>query len=752
MKKIKPMISIIISFVLTWSTLWAQEGQLIDFVDPMIGTTRDGNQIPGPRCPFGMVHPSPLNVGETRPQATSYRFGEPEMFGVVLTNLTGVGCPNFGSIVLKPTAGEISFESYKTKYSQEKAEVGFYSVMFDKDQIKTEITTTERCAIVRFHYPAGKANLLLDLSRREELDSSFMINVISPTEITGTKTDGRFCAAGEDILHRIYFVAQVNSPADGFGISKEKRISKDTKAVEGEEIGAFFSYDFKEKTELEVRVGISYVSIANARENLVNETEGKSFQKIKQECRNKWEKMLSRIEVQGNNKKHKQMFYTALYHTMSHPNILEDINGQYPGMGSGEIKTVEPGKHRFTVFSLWDTYRTLHPLFTLVYPEIQKQMAQSIMAIYDENGWLPQWELISKETHVMIGDPASIVLTDTYVKGIEFDEGDRILNAMINNAENHYLSPQWGYDDVAHIRRSIVPYLKNNGWVPYDVKAKGDRHWGTVATTQEYNLADYNIAQMAKQLGKEDIHSVYLERSKGYKNLYNPETGFFQQRWQNGEWVEHFDPFAGRWSPQAGSKAKFDMPWAYSGGPGYCEGMAWNYNFFVPHDMDGLIDLMGGEENFINRLQMLFDSNYYEPTNEPDIAFPFLFNYVAGQEWRTQKIVHHLIDQEFGTGTDGIPGNDDTGTMSSWLIFAMMGFYPDCPGNTEYQICTPTFDQIVIHLNQDYYQSNQFMISKKLSSSNDFKIKKMKLNGKIHEKYSIDHEDIVKGKSLEIEL
>ena len=721
----------------------SEKSKLVEFVDPLIGTTNGGNQNPGPLAPFGMIHPGAINNGRNEPLATNYIFGNEVMYGFSLTNLVGVGCANYGSIVVMPTIAEMDFDGYQSKYSQECAEVAYYSVILDDYMIKSELTAAQRSAILRFHFPAGKANLLIDLSRRKPEDKSFMIRKVSATEIEGYKSDGRFCADGDKIHHTIYFFARVNLVSEQTGLVVDNVTREQSvKEARGEDIGAYISYDFREKTVVELRVGVSYVSIENARLNLEAETGNKEFETVRSETADRWEKLLSRIAVEGGTHADRIMFYTALYHTMSHPNLLNDVNGEYPAMGSYETVRVENGDSRYTVFSLWDTYRTLHPFFTLVYPDIQDQMARSMMDMYRENGWLPQWELISRETHVMLGDPASIVMADSYLKGIQFDDPDLIYEAMVNNAENHYIMKQWGYDDVAHIRRGVVPYLKYDGWIPHNYKAGSHKIWATVSTTQEYNLADWNIAQMAKALNKDAEAEKFEKRAKGYRNLYNPETMFFQSRWADGRWLEPFDPLS-----------RYDeMPWKYSGGPGYCEGNAWNYNFFVPHDIPGLIELMGGEEAFINRLQTLFDGDHYDPGNEPDIAFPFLFNYVKGEEWRTQKIVRNLITKHFGTGVDGIPGNDDTGTMSAWLLFAMMGIYPDCPGNLDYQICSPVFKKVTLTLNQDYYPGEELIIRTSVNNVNGVYINSMEFNGEPLGIFKVNHNDLVEGGELIIKL
>lgn len=524
--------------------------QLLLSVNPYIGTTHEGNQVPGPKRPFGMIHPCPVNNGKTSPKATCYTYGPDHLYGFALTTMVGVGCANYGSVLLKPTMGTPNFEGYSPKFSGEKAKVGYYALNLDSLNIFCEMTAAVRSAIFKFHYKEGNAVLMVDLSRKNDLDSAFFVQKVSANEIAGYKTDGQFCAAGKEILHKLYFVIKVNVSADDIGFKTGTRqLDSSVNEAHGKEIGAYFSFHLSTPKVIEVQTAISYVSIENARLNLKQELEGKSFDQIRKDSEMDWNDKLSRIQVEGGTDEDRTKFYTAIYHTMGHPNILNDVNGEYPAMGNGKTMKLKPGRIRYTLFSLWDTYRTLHPFLTLVYPDIQEEMSRSIMDMYRENGWLPQWELIGKETHVMLGDPASIVLSDTYLKGVRFDDSLKILEAMLNNAENYYFMPQWGYDDVAHIRRAIRPYNQHNGWVPYDYKNGSHRIWATVATTQEYNLADYNIARFAEKIGKQEVANKYFRQSQGYQNLFNPETKFFQQRWANGEWVEPFNPFAGRWPP-----------------------------------------------------------------------------------------------------------------------------------------------------------------------------------------------------------
>jgi predicted alpha-1,2-mannosidase len=450
--------------------------------------------------------------------------------------------------------------------------------------------------------------------------------------------------------------------------------------VVGDSLGAYFSYNFKEATQVEVKIGVSYVSIENARENLEQETKGKSFDEVYKETTTAWNKKLTRIEVEGGTKDDKTIFYTALYHTQIHPNTFNDVNGEYPEISTGEIGKTDGT--RYTVFSLWDTYRNYHQLMTLLYPEEQLEMVNSMLAMYDENGWLPKWELNSTETFTMVGDPASVVIADTYLRGLTDFDVEKAYEAMKKSASLTEDNP---------LRPGLKEYLKL-GYVSVESGIAGP-----VSTTLEYNISDYAIAQLAKELGKEEDYKHFSKRALSYKKLYNPESGFLQPKHSNGDWYEPFDPEAGA---------------NFTENVGYIEGNAWQYLFMVPHDIEGLITLMGGESKFESRLDEDFEKDQYDMANEPDIAYPFLYNYIEGSEVKADKKVSQLIDEYYHNAPNGLPGNDDTGTMSAWVVYAMMGFYPTSPAQPDYAIIEPRFKKITINLDPEFYGQEKLIINR----------------------------------------
>ncbi|MEH6407330.1 MAG: glycoside hydrolase family 92 protein, partial [Leeuwenhoekiella sp.] len=460
-----------------------------------------------------------------------------------------------------------------------------------------------------------------------------------------------------------------------------------------------------------------YVSIANARENLEKETGDKNFETILAETRKQWNDNLSRIEVEGGTDDDKTIFYTALYHTLIHPNILNDVNGEYPKMKTRE--TLKTEDTRYTTFSLWDTYRNLHQLMSLVYPKQQSDMVKSMLQIYDESGWLPKWELNATETTTMVGDPAGIIIADTYLKGITDFDVEKAYEAMLKSAdelENNLLRP--GLED--YIKKGYLTTATTNS--------------GSVSTTQEYNTTDFAISQLANKLGKPEDYKRFSKRALSYRDLYSSESNLLRPKNKDGSWLTPYQPEFG---------ANFEQ------NLGFIEGNAYQYTFMNTYDINGLKKLMGGSKKFVVNLENIFNKEQFDMANEPDIAYPYLFNYIKSQEYKTQNKVSELLKTYFKNTPDGIPGNDDTGTMSAWAVFSMMGIYPVVPAEPVYSITTPVFDKITIHLDQDYYKSEKLIIKKSGSTGKigQIWVKNRQLNG-----FFIQHEDLIEAGEVEIIL
>lgn len=714
--------------------------QPVEYVNPFIGTSNYGATNPGAIAPRGMASVSPFNVAgstnklEKDSQWLSNPYVHENVFltGFSHVNLSGVGCPDLGVIITIPTTGDIetNHENYGTTYQNEIAKAGYYSVELDKYQIKTEVTASTRVGVSRYSFPEGKANILINLGLGLTNEQGGMLKIISPTEVEGMRTVGSFCYNNPEASYPVYFVAQLTKPAEEFGVWKDPynyegvesqwmiyndkvRIKEGfTREVIGDSIGAYFSYHFQEPTQVELRVAVSYVSIENARENLQKEVGERSFTEVYEKTKEAWNKALSVVEVEGGSSEDKTIFYTALYHTQIHPNIFNDVNGEYPEISTGKIGKTEGT--RYTVFSLWDTYRNYHQLMSLLYPEEQTQMINSMLNMYDENGWLPKWELNSTETFTMVGDPASVVIADSYLRGIRNFDVEKAYGAMLKGATATENNP---------LRPGIKEYIQN-GYLSVESGIEGP-----VSTTQEYNISDFAIAQLARELGKQEDYQKFYKRSLSYKKLYDKKTGLLRPKKANGDWYEPFDPNAGS---------------NFTKNVGYIEGNAWQYVFMVPHDIKGIIKLMGGEDNFVQQLDYIFDEGHYDMANEPDFGYPFLYNFVKGENDKTQYRINELLEKYYSNAPAGLPGNDDTGTMSAWVIYAMMGFYPITPAEPAYTLFAPKFKEVTLHLEDDH----QVVIKSFIEAGEPLKY--ILIDGQKHENLFISHSKLVLASTIEM--
>ena len=713
----------------------------VDYVNAFIGTTNFGTCNPGAVCPNGLMSVVPFNVmgsadntydKDARWWSTPYEYTNSFFTGFAHVNLSGVGCPDLSSLLLMPTTGklDVDYRNYGSKYEAETASPGYYSTFLTKYKVKAEATATPRSGLSRFTFPKGESNILLNLGEGLTNESGAFMRRVGDREIEGMKVLGTFCYNPQAVFP-IYFVMRVSKAPKAAGYWKKQRpmigveaewdsdqgknklYTKYNREIAGDDIGAWFSFETEENEQIEVAMGVSFVSIANARENLEKEQHGRHFEAIHQEARQRWNDDLGRIMVEGGTDEQKTVFYTGLYHTLIHPNILQDVNGEYPQMEGDKVMSTKG--NRYTVFSLWDTYRNVHQLLTLVYPERQMDMVHTMLDMYREHGWLPKWELYGRETLTMEGDPSLPVIVDTWMKGLRDFDINLAYEAMYKSAtlpgKENLMRP----DNDDYMAKGYVPLMEQ-----YD---------NSVSHALEYYIADYSLATLAEALGKKEDAKMFYKRAMGYKNYYCKEFGTLRPILPDGTFYSPFDPKQGE---------------NFEPSPGFHEGNSWNYTFYVPHDVTGLAKLMGGKKKFIDKLQMVFDKGYYDPANEPDIAYPYLFSYFKGEEWRTQVLVKQLLAKYFTTKPDGIPGNDDTGTMSTWAVFSMMGLYPDCPGVPEYTLTTPTFDKITIKLNPKYHGRDRLVITKEGSTE---LIDYIRMGDK-NCGYRINHNDLIKAGSL----
>ena len=722
----------------------------VDYVNPFIGTTNFGTTNPGAVMPNGLMSVVPFNVmgsndnkydKDARWWSTPYEYHNVFFTGFSHVNLSGVGCPDVGSLLLMPTTGELNvdYKQYGSTYKNEVAHPGYYSNTLTKYDIKTEVTADKRSSIARFTFPQGESHILLNLGEGLTNESGAFIRRISDNEFEGMKVLGTFCYNPQAVFP-IYFYMKVNKQPKRSGYWKKQRMMSGVEAewdkdngkyklyteykreIAGDDIGVFIDFDTKQNEEVEVLMGVSFVSMENARLNAEKELAQTTFESLRLRAEEAWNNDLSKILVEGGSEDQKTVFYTALYHTLIHPNILQDVNGQYPTLERGDIASVSNGD-RYTVFSLWDTYRNVHQLLTLVYPVRQQHMLQSMLAMYDEHGWLPKWELYGRETYTMEGDPSIPVIVDSWLKGLRGFDINKAYEAMRKGATTQGAQNKLRPDNDDYMKLGYVPLREQ-----YD---------NSVSHALEYYIADNALSRLAKALGKDSDAKLFYNRSLGYKHYYSKEYGTFRPILPSGKFYSPFNPLQGE---------------NFEPNPGFHEGNAWNYSFYVPHDIKGLTQLMGGSKAFVNKLQMVFDKGYYDPANEPDIAYPHLFSYFKGEEWRTQKEIKRLLNTYFKNAPDGIPGNDDTGTMSAWAVFNMIGFYPDCPGEPAYTLTTPVFDKVTIKLSKEQWGTDELVITSKRSNKEAYRINNITVGGKPFKSYRISHKDLIKARNIHFDV
>lgn len=698
--------------------------QLTDYVHPWVGSSNFGTTNPGAVCPNGMMSVSPFNVTgseknkwdkDSRWWSTPYTSDNCWFTGFSHVNLSGVGCPELGTIITMPTSGELSTDYllYGSEYTGETAQPGYYALKLSKYDILAEVASTMRSSIERYTYRKGKAHVIVNLGQGLTNESGGFIRKVSDTEIEGMRLCGGFCYHSQAVFPQ-YFVIRVNkSPKEAGFWKKQPNMTAEAawdehagkykvytdyaREMAGDNLGYRFTYDAEDGEQICVQMGVSFVSCENARQNLEAEQPACNFDQVRAESHRQWEEALERVKVSGGTEEQKEIFYTALYHALLHPNVLNDVNGEYPLMQGGKyatqngIEVVKPGigkvtkgHNRYTVFSLWDTSRNLHQLLTLAYPEKQIDMVRSMMDMYKEWGWMPKWELYGRETFTMEGDPAIPVIADTYLKGLTDFDIQAAYKACLKSANTP------GKDNK--IRPDVDPYIAK-GYIPLGYFAQDFSGDNSVSHALEYYVADNALALLSDKLAQEAKNSAqkaeyqkyakeFRKRSKGWRHYYSKESGTLRPLNSNGTFLSPFNPKDGA---------------DFSNTPGFHEGSAWNYTFYVPHDIEGLAKAMGGDKAFVAKLQKVFDEGLYDPANEPDIAYPFLFSRFKGEEHRTAQTVAALLKKYYTTRPDGIPGNDDTGVMSAWAVFSMIGMYPDCPGEPQYTLFSPVFDSVEIN-------------------------------------------------------
>ena len=718
----------ILLFVFTACTSTPKQATIdyTQYVNPFIGTDFTGNTYPGAQVPFGMVQLSPDNGLPGWDRISGYFYPDSTIAGFSHTHLSGTGAGDLYDISFMPVTlpykeAEAPLGIYsKFSHQDESATAGYYQVLLKDYGINVELTATERCGIQRYTFPEAKAAIFLNLKKAMNWDftNDSHIEVIDSVTIQGY----RFSDGWARDQH-VYFRTRFSKPFTA--------VQMDTTAIlkDGKRTAtiARFDFDTQKGEQILVNTALSGVSMEGAAQNLAAEVPEDNFDKYREAARDNWNRQLSKIAVKGDHKDDWVNFYTALYHTMLAPTIYSDVDGSYYGPDKKIHRT--DGWVNYSTFSLWDTYRAAHPLFTYTEPERTNDMVQSFLAFYEQNGRLPVWNFYGSETDMMIGYHAVPVIVDAYLKGIGNFDPEKALEACVATANlDNY--------------RGIGAY-KELGYVPFNEKDSYNAENWSLSKTLEYAYDDYCIARMAEKLGKKEIADEFYKRSQNYRNVYNPATSFMQPRDDKGEFQKDF---------------KAD---AYT--PHICESNGWQYFWSVQHDIDGLIGLTGGKERFAQKLDSMFTFHpsaddelplfstgmigQYAHGNEPSHHVIYLYNAVD-QPWKTQEYVAKVMNELYLNSPAGLCGNEDCGQMSAWYVFSAMGFYPVNPISGQYEIGTPLFPEVQLHLDN----GKTFTVKAPAVSKENIYIRSTKLNGKPYDKSYITHEQIMSGATLEFEM
>jgi len=690
----------------------AQKSDYTKEVNLFIGTFHDGQTFPGACYPFGSVQLSPDTRKEGGLSCGGYYYPDPMILGFSHTHLSGVGEPEYRDILFMPTVGKIRLQSgqegiqgtgYQSSYDhkEEKARPGYYSVVLKDYGVKAELTATPRVGFHKYTYPkSDSSRIIIDLAHPNGAEDLF-ITKVSDHEIEGLRR-----SHGWAWDQYVYFVAQFSKPFKSFEIAKNDTLLGNLTFARGKNIKGVATFSTGPKEAVLVKVGLSAVSCEGARKNLVSEVPGWNFDEIAGQAGKAWNKELSRIEVSGGRQNDRIVFYTSMYRICISPNIFMDVDGQY--RGTDHFVHTAKGFQNYTVFSLWDTFRAFHPLFTIIDQTRTVDFIKTLLQIYDDGGRLPMWPLAGNYTDDMLGYHSVPVLADAYLKGIRGYDTIKAFQAMKHSAELDKLG---------------LKYYKEIGYLPYDHQGE------SVSKTLEYSYDDWCISRVALAMGQKEDYKVYHQRAHNFENVFDKSTGFMRGKALDRSWLAPFDP---------------------KENSAYSEGNAYQY-MFVPHDVDGLKKLLGGDQKFATWLDTLFFMPSKDPLkigeywhgNEPGHHLSYLYDYV-GEPWKTQFITHKILTELYRNENDGLAGNEDCGQMSAWYILSSLGFYPVSPGQPIYAIGSPLFEKAVVHLEN----GKSIVIRAKNSAPSNYYIQSASLNGKEYRNCFLRHEDLMKGAEL----
>ncbi|PZF74324.1 glycoside hydrolase family 92 protein [Taibaiella soli] len=748
-----------LAFLLSGHLLMAQTSEkLIPYVHPIIGTQRMGHTFPGATAPFGMVQLSPetdtisyeLN-GKYNPDVykycAGYQYDDQTIVGFSHTHFSGTGHSDLGDFLIMPTVGPLKLNpgtaqqahsGYRSAFSHtnEISEANYYKVKLDDYNIIAELTTSTRVGFHQYSFPkTDSAHIILDMEsgiyNYPDKNVWTYIHVINDTLITGYRQTNGWARN-----RTLYFAISFSKPftSHGFRNDSKKEVyrgfwgklnqSKDFPEISGQQIKAWFNFNTSEGEKIKVKMALSPVSMDGAIQNMQAEIPGWNFEQVKADGQQQWETALHKIEISSKSEAEKENFYTAMYHALINPTVYTDVDGRYKGLDQNIHKA--DGFTNYTTFSLWDTYRALHPLFNIIEPKRNADMVRSMLAHYEQSPehMLPVWSNSANENWCMSGYHAVAVIADAIAKEhLNGYDPQKALEACVVTARHR------NYEGIGD-------YM-DKGYVP------DEKSGVSVSNTLEYAYDDWSIAQAAQKLGRDDIYKEFSKRALNYANVYDPASGFMRPRLNDGSFRKNFDPLS-------------------TNNQGFIEGNAWNYTLFVPHDPAALMNLMGGESRFVRYLDSLFTmelpDKYFAETeditrdgiignyvhgNEPSHHVAYLYNWTH-QPWKTQARVRMILKKMYHPTPDGLGGNDDCGQMSAWYIFSTLGFYPVAPGNNIYQIGSPAIDGATLHLEN----GQTFKITVKNQSDKNVYVQRLTLNGKDLPGYQLSYDQIKNGGEL----
>lgn len=707
------------------------DDSLTQYVDPYIGSGGHGHVFVGASVPFGAIQAGPSNFHKGWDWCSSYHYSDSIVKGFSHLHLSGTGCTDLGEFLIMPAVGELKINpgsqenpesGYASYYSHdtEKAEAGYYKVFLDTYNVGVEMTTTERVAMHQITYPKSEqARLIIDLKEGNgDQATETFFHKVNDTIVAGYRFSKGWAAD-----QREYFAMVLSKPVQNIMVyNGDQKLDGD--AGKGKAIKAFLNFSTESFEKVQVKFGMSPVSMENALLNIKTEMPNWSFDEILSANKAKWNKELEKIHIETQNEKDKRVFYTAMYHTLIAPNIFDDVNGDYRGTDKEVYNNTN--STNYTLFSLWDTYRTAHPLYTITQQERVPDMINSMLEIYKYQAKLPVWHLRGNETNTMVGYSAVPVVVDACLKGFSGFDINLAYEAVKTTAMGDF--------------EPGVKELQKYGYIPCDMMHE------SVASAMEYAISDWGIAQLAKKLGKHDDAKYFMERAKAYQKYFDPNDKFMKGKMKDGSWRTPFDPLSAQHRVND-----------------YCEGNAWQYLWLVPQDPEGLIQLLGGDEPFLTKLDSLFSISseleegasaditgligQYAHGNEPSHHITYLYAY-AGEQFKTADKVDYILNELYTDKPDGLCGNEDCGQMSAWYVMSSMGFYPVNPSNGAYVFGRPLFDKVSINLSAD----KSFTIIANNNSKENIYIQSVKLNGQDYTKSFITHKDIMNGGELIFEM